>query len=128
MYYKKKHDELLKENKILKDNNASLTNKLKILESKANKTLRDKYNQEYTSISHFCKQDQVDFYFDEDFEDKLKEVTKHLNPEEKYYYKYIYLRGLFVNFIRKDNFSRKMSLDNKTNFWNLKETILMEIK
>lgn len=120
MYYKKKHDELLKENKILKDNNASLTNKLKILESKANKTLRDKFNQEYTSISYFCMQDQVDFYFDEDFEDKLKEVTKHLNPEEKYYYKYIYLRGLFVNFIRKDNFFTEDELRQQNEFLEFK--------
>jgi FkbM family methyltransferase len=79
-------------------------------------TLKEKYDNDYERFSYFCKQDQVDFYFDENFEDKLKEVTQNLDSEEKYFYKYLFLRSLFVNFIRKDNFYTEEEVELQKEF------------
>ena len=42
------------------------------------------------------------------------------NKKLQYYYKYIYLRGLFVNFIRKDNFFTEDELRQQNEFLEFK--------
>jgi len=115
-YYKDNYKSLSKENKKLKKKLRKLKKQFGPIESKANMTLKEKYDNDYERFSYFCKQDQVDFYFDENFEDKLKEVTQNLDSEEKYFYKYLFLRSLFVNFIRKDNFYTEEEVELQKEF------------
>ncbi|MBP3791491.1 MAG: FkbM family methyltransferase [Methanobrevibacter sp.] len=123
MHYKERNKSLSKNNKKLKKKNKKLKKdlrkrkkELKLAESKANMTLREKYDNDYERFSYFCDKGQMDFYFDENFEDKLKEVTKNLDSKEKYFYKYLFLRSLFVNFIRKDTFYTEEELEIQKEF------------
>ena len=102
-FYKKNYEASLNEIKLLieerdsfKNSLEDTSNKLKYMESKAKMTLKERYDEEYARFSYFCAMDYVDFYYDEDFEDNFKEVTKHLDSKEKHYYKYLFLRNINV--------------------------------
>ena len=127
-YYKDKCDHLSKENKKLKKRNESLKDNVKRLEMEADRykslsdmPLNERYNHDYEALSYFCDMGQLEFYFEENFEDRLKEVTKHLNPHEKHYFKHLYLRSLFVNFIRKDTFYTPEELELQREFDEFKK-------
>lgn len=122
-FYKKNYEASLNEIKLLieerdsfKNSLEDTSNKLKYMESKAKMTLKERYDEEYARFSYFCAMDYVDFYYDEDFEDNFKEVTKHLDSKEKHYYKYLFLRNLFVNFIRQDSFYADEELELQEEF------------
>lgn len=122
-FYKKNYESVLKENKSLKEEINSLkesNEKLKHFESKAKMSLADKFEDQYGQHSAFCKKDQVDFYFSDDFEDRFKKVTKHLDSKEKHYYKYLYFRSLFVSLIRKDSLFTEDELKEQEIFLDFK--------
>ena len=92
-HYKEQNAQLLKENEMLK----SEVKKLK----KEGTNLREEYLKLYRASGSFCNWSYIDYFFRDDFEDKLKEVTKNLPPKSKETYKWIFLRAMAVNLISR---------------------------
>ncbi|PWB88332.1 hypothetical protein MBBTH_00630 [Methanobrevibacter thaueri] len=109
---KKKEKKIAKLNKNLRKKEKELD----FAQSQANLTLKEKFDKEYTSFSYFCRPEQLDYYLDDNFEDNLKEVTQYLDPEERYAFKFLYLRSLFVNFIRRDNYYTEKEVELQNEF------------
>lgn len=93
-YYKEENERLLEENKVLKAELEELKNK---------NGLRDEYIKLYGHAGSFCNWKYIDYYFRDDFEDKMKEVTKNLDKKSKNTYKWIFLRALSVNLIARNS-------------------------
>ena len=94
-YYKERNEELVRENELLKQ-------QLEQLRLEKREGLREEYMKTYASASSFCNWTYINYFFRDDFEDKLKEVTKNLDKESKNYFKWILLRTLSVNLITRN--------------------------
>ena len=101
-YYKKQNAELLEEIENLKN------------EKKMN--LREEYIKTYSNAGSFCNWTYINYFFRDDFEDKFKEVTKHLSGESKDIYKWIFLRALAVNLITKNSLYFDHELNDQKRF------------
>ena len=114
-YYKEKNIELQKEIDSLKK---------KVNNSENTKTLRDEYFRTYGLSGSFSNWDYVDFYLQDDFEDKFKEITEKLDSESKKLYKWIYLRVLFVNLVTKQTIylDEELEMQNKFTEFNIQNT------
>lgn len=94
-YYKQQNETLQKEVD-------SLKKEIESLKQEKQKNLREEYIQNYGSASSFCNWSYINYYFRDDFEEKLAEVTKYLDKESANYYKWILLRTLSVNLVTRD--------------------------
>ena len=114
-YYKEKNIELQKEIDSLKK---------QVNNSENTKTLRDEYFRAYGLSGSFSNWDYVDFYLQDDFEDKFKEITEKLDSESKKLYKWIYLRVLFVNLVTKQTIylDEELEMQNKFTEFNIQNT------
>ncbi|WP_298501574.1 FkbM family methyltransferase [uncultured Methanobrevibacter sp.] len=92
-YYKEKNEVLVKEIEELKK-------EIKELKEEKEITLKDEFLRQYGINAGFCNWNYINYYFSEDFEDKLKEVTKHLDKKSKNTFKWLLLRALAVNVIK----------------------------
>lgn len=93
-YYKEQNESLIKENKALKQEIERLN-----LEKRGN--LREEYMKSYSSASSFCNWTYINYFFRDDFEEKLLEITQNLDKESKNLFKWIFLRVLSVNLITR---------------------------
>ena len=91
-HYKEQNAQLLEENERLKSEIETL---------KQNTGLREEYLKYYRNSGSFCNWSYINYFFRDDFEDKLKEVTKNLSAKSKETYKWILLRVMAVNLISR---------------------------
>lgn len=112
-YYKKNNEELLKEID-------SLNEEISNLKAEKNITLSNEFYKTYGFADSFCNWDYIKYFFRDDFEDKLKEVTKNLPKESKDKFKWYFLRALVVNMIKKDSLYFNYELLDQENFTNFK--------
>ena len=96
VYYKENNEKLLKEVDLLKK-------EIDDLKSDKQITLKDEFFKTYGSAISFCNKHYLNFYLSDDFEDKLKDVTKNLDEDSKIKFKWFLLRSLFVNMMAKDS-------------------------
>lgn len=89
---------LEKENEILKRENKNLKEQLDVYKSK---NIYAQYKEIYGNGLNFCYNEYEEYYFKEDFEEKLRKICSILPKESKDIFKYYFLRALFVNLIRK---------------------------
>lgn len=103
------------QNKLLLQEIDSLKKEIKSLELKKRGNLREEYLENYGNASSFCNWTYINYFFRDDFEDKLKEVTKNLDKQSKNYFKWILLRTLSANLVTRDTmyFDHELSDQNK---------------
>lgn len=95
-YYKEKNELLEKEIKLLKEEIEELKNNTDV-------NLKEQFFREYPISAGFCNWNYVHYYFRDDFEDRLKDVTKHLDKDSKNTFKWLLLRTLAVNVIKMNS-------------------------
>ncbi|MBQ6512801.1 MAG: FkbM family methyltransferase [Methanobrevibacter sp.] len=78
--------------------------------------LREEYIKTYRNAGSFCNWTYINYFFRDDFEDKFKDVTKHLSGESKDIYKWIFLRALAVNLITKNSLYFDHELNDQKRF------------
>lgn len=134
-YYKNKYEEisnknkalekeiksLKKEIKSLKLENESLEDENKNLNKKINFSLKDTFHKLYGPKGAYCDRNYFNFYLDDDFEDNLKNITKHLDSKNKQYYKYLILRSCFVHMAVQDNLYTENELEQQRHFSEFKD-------
>lgn len=112
-YYKQRNEQLQKEVE-------SLKNEINELKNKKPLSLREHFNKEYPNSSGFCNWSYIDYFFKDDFEDRLKNVTKNLDHESKLRYKWILLRALSSNVITRDSQYFYYEIDDQKKFTDFK--------
>lgn len=118
-FYKKQNEELITENKSLKKELSALKKELFLIKTDEKNILKN----EYDSIKHatsFCSWDFIEFYLTDDYEDKLKEVTKHLPSYAKNIFKWYLLRAMTTSMIRRDTLYFNYELENQKKFHDFK--------
>ncbi len=111
-HYKEENERLLEENEALKAELEELKNK---------NGMRDEYLKLYNHAGSFCNWKYIDYYFRDDFEDKMKEVTKNLDKKSKNIYKWIFLRALSVNLIARKSLYFDHELAEQEKFTEFKK-------
>ena len=112
-YYKQR-------NEILEKENESLKAEIDKLKNKEDLTLIDQFNKDYPNSSGFCNWSYIDYFFKDDFEDRLKAVTKNLDHDSKLKYKWILLRALSTNVLTRDSLYFYYELDDQKKFTDFK--------
>lgn len=118
-YYKQQNEELLNENKSLKKELRTLKKELFLIKTDEKNVLKN----EYDNIKHatsFCSWDFIEFYLTDDYEDKLKEVTKLLPSYAKKIFKWYLLRSMTTSMIRRDSLYFNYELENQKKFTDFK--------
>ncbi len=95
-YYKSSNEKLIKEVD-------SLKKEIEDLKLEKRMTLKDEFLRTYGEANSFCNWNYINYFFRDDFEEKLFNVTKNLDKESKDKFKWLFLRVLLVNMIRKDS-------------------------
>lgn len=108
-YYKEKNEVLVKEIEQLKKEIEDLKEEKEI-------TLKDEFLRQYGINAGFCNWNYVNYYFREDFEDRLKDVTKHLDKDSRNTFKWLLLRSLAVNVIKMKSIHFNYELENQQKF------------
>lgn len=118
-YYKEQNELLQKEVDSLKE-------EIKALELKKRGNLREEYLDNYANASSFCNWTYVNYFFRDDFEDKLKEVTKNLDRQSSNYFKWILLRTLSANVVTRDTLYFDHELVEQEMFREFQKTNIKE--
>ena len=84
------------------------------LSNEYNNLLNQKNNE--LNASSFCSWDFVDYFYRDDFGDKLNELVKDLPEYSQKYVKYLFLRTIAVNFIKKDSLFSNYELEEQKSF------------
>lgn len=108
-YYKEKNEVLVKEIEELKKEIEELKEDKEI-------SLKDEFLRQYGLYAGFCGWNYINYYFREDFEDNLKEVTKHLDKDSRNTFKWLLLRALAVNVIKMKSLHFKSELKEQEEF------------
>lgn len=95
-YYKEKNEFLVAEIEELKKEIEDLKEEREIV-------LKDEFKRQYGLYSGFCGWNYMDYYLSEEFEDKLKEVTKNLDEKSSRTFKMLLLRALTVNVMKMNS-------------------------
>lgn len=108
-YYKEKSEKQEAEIERLKD-------EISALKGEKESRLKEQFELEYPVSAGFCNWNYIHYYFRDDFEDRLKDVTKHLDKDSKSTYKWLLLRALAVNVIKMKSLHFKYERDNQEKF------------
>lgn len=108
-YYKKQTEKLEKENE-------SLKKELEEVKSKNPPTLKETYYNQFSRHLGFCNYGYVNYFLEDNFEDNLKEVTKHLDSESKYYFKWLYLRNMVSGVVARESLYSNSELANQKRY------------
>lgn len=111
-HYKEENERLIKENESLKNEILKLKN-----EKKA--SLKEEYYDAYGTAGNFCNWSYIQYYLQDDFEDKLKETTKHMDRQNKKDFKLYFLRAMASTMICWDSLyfeQEKINQDKFTEF------------
>ena len=109
IYFKDNNEKLHKEVNSLKD-------EIETLKLEKSMELKEEFLKSYGSAISFCNKQYMDYYLRDDFEDRLKEVTKNLDKESKEKFKLFFLRALFVHMITRDSLYSNDELFNQKIF------------
>lgn len=113
-FYKNQNEKLSEENQRLKD-------EIKALTEFRQKNFKNQFFEIYDEACSFCNINYMDYFLDDDFEDKLKDVTENLDSKSKKMFKLILLRVLMVEFIKKDSLYFEEELENQEKFRNYRK-------
>lgn len=116
-YYKEQNVKLLEEIDSLKSEIESLK------QEKIN-GLREEYIKNYGPAGSFCNWSYIDYFFRDDFEEKLLSVTKNLSGESKNTYKWIFLRAMAVNIISRHSLYFDHELNDQKKYNEFKSSSL----
>lgn len=119
-YYKEKNEELLEKNESLRKEVASLKEEIESLKNNNHLSLREEYMKSYASSSSFCNWTYINYFFRDDFEEKLIDVTKNLDKKSKDTFKWIFLRTLSVNLITRPTLYFDDELSNQKKYIEFK--------
>ena len=95
-YYKEKNEYL--EKKV-----EELEKELEEIKKEKETTLREDFLEKYPVAGGFCNWNYIEYYFKDDFEEKLMDVTSRLNHTSKNRFKWLLLRALAVNVIKMNS-------------------------
>lgn len=109
VHYKKQNQALIKKNKLLED-------EIKSLKEIKQNNLKNEFFDIYDEACSFCNWKYLDYFLQDDFENRLKEVTKNLDHATKKKFKLILLRVLIVNMLRQDSLYFDEELENQKKF------------
>lgn len=113
-FYKNQNEKLSEENHRLKD-------EIKALTEFRQKNFKNQFFEIYDEACSFCNAKYLDYFLDDNFEDKLKYVTENLDSESKKMYRMILLRVLMIEFIKKDSLYFDEELENQEKFRNYRK-------
>lgn len=120
----KENSKLQKEIKKLKKENKSLKKEMKNIKN----DVHGQYREKYGIGLNFCYRNYEDYYFRDDFEDKLKEICSILPEESKNKFKWYLLRVLFINLTWKESLFTKEELQEQKLMETLKHDLDNEFK
>lgn len=109
-----------KENEKLQQEIESLKKELEDLRQDKKITLRNEFIRTYGTASSFCNWTYIDYFFRDDFEEKLVEVTKNLDPYSKNTFKWIFLRTLAINLVTRNTFYFDKELKEQREYLDFK--------
>ena len=118
-HYKKQNQELLEKIESLEKENEKLENELNFLKNDQTASLKNKYAN-FDSTGSFCDWEYIEFYLSDEYEDKIKEVTKHLPTYAKKIFKWYMLRAMTINMIKRDTLYFNYELDDQKKFTDFK--------
>ena len=118
-HYKKQNQELLEKIESLEKENEKLENELNFLKNDQTASLKKKYAN-FKSTGSFCDWEYIEFYLSNEYEDRLKEVTKHLPTHAKKIFKWYMLRAMTINMIKRDTLYFNYELDDQKKFTDFK--------
>ncbi|WP_295116130.1 FkbM family methyltransferase [uncultured Methanobrevibacter sp.] len=118
-HYKKQNQELLEKIESLEKENEKLENELNFLKNDQTASLKKKYAN-FNSTGSFCDWEYIEFYLSDEYEDKIKEVTKHLPTYAKKIFKWYMLRAMTINMIKRDTLYFNYELDDQKKFTDFK--------
>ena len=118
-HYKKQNQELLEKIDSLEKENEKLENELNFLKNDQTASLKKKYAN-FKSTGSFCDWEYIEFYLSDEYEDKIKEVTKHLPTHAKKIFKWYMLRAMTINMIKRDTLYFNYELDDQKKFTDFK--------
>lgn len=118
-HYKKQNQELLEKIESLEKENEKLENELNFLKNDQTASLKKKYTN-FNSTGSFCDWEYIEFYLSDEYEDKIKEVTKHLPTYAKKIFKWYMLRAMTINMIKRDTLYFNYELDDQKKFTDFK--------
>ena len=118
-HYKKQNQELLEKIESLEKDNEKLENELNFLKNDQTASLKKKYAN-FDSTGSFCDWEYIEFYLSDEYEDKIKEVTKHLPTYAKKIFKWYMLRAMTINMIKRDTLYFNYELEDQEKFTDFK--------
>ena len=118
-HYKKQNQELLEKIESLEKENEKLENELNFLKNDQTASLKKKYAN-FDSTGSFCDWEYIEFYLNDEYEDKIKEVTKHLPTYAKKIFKWYMLRAMTINMIKRDTLYFNYELEDQKKFTDFK--------
>lgn len=118
-HYKKQNTEFLKKIDLLEKENEKLNNELNFLKNDQTANLRKKYAN-FSSTGSFCDWEYIEFYLSDEYEDKIKEVTKHLPTHAKKIFKWYLLRAMAINMMKRKTLYFNYELDDQKKFTEFK--------
>lgn len=118
-HYKKQNQELLEKIESLEKENEKLENELNFLKNDQTASLKKKYAN-FDSTGSFCDWEYIEFYLSDEYEDKIKEVTKHLPTYAQKIFKWYMLRAMTINMIKRDTLYFNYELEDQKKFTDFK--------
>ena len=118
-HYKKQNQELLEKIESLEKENEKLENELNFLKNDQTTSLKKRYAN-FDSTGSFCDWEYIEFYLSDEYEDKIKEVTKHLPTYAKKIFKWYMLRAMTINMIKRDTLYFNYELEDQGKFTDFK--------
>ena len=99
-FYKENYEKLLEENEELKE-------RIKFISYQ---------NRIKKNAGSFCDWDYIDYFYREDFGDKLSEMLKDLPEESQNFFRFAYLRAIAVNFMKRDTLFNNFEVEEQNRF------------
>lgn len=100
VYYKDNYEKLLEENKELKEKIKFISNQKRIQDN----------------AGSFCGWEYIDYFYREDFGDKMAEMLKGLPKESQNFFRFAFLRCIAVNFMKRDTLFNNFEVNEQKRF------------
>lgn len=101
------------ENNPLLEEINSLRKEITKLKAEKSNSLPEKYRELHGRHTGFCRYEYLNEFLSDDFEDNLKEVTKHLNHESRYFYKWLLIRNIASSLVTRESIYSKLELQDQ---------------
>lgn len=109
------------ENELLHKEIKKLKNELKSYENNVKMDLIDTFRREHGKNCGFCRYGYVNHFLEPSFEKDLIEVTKHLDYESQYFFKWLLIRNISSNIVTRENLYSKLELADQKRFLDYKQ-------